>query len=97
MAPSERGLALIEIISVLVGLATIAVALRILARIKKVGFGIDDYLSFISLLLLYSMFIELVLCKAPSLQTGSYVEQSLQLVRVHHWGKRKTPCRVDAE
>jgi hypothetical protein len=65
MAPSVKGWEQIEIVSVLVGLATIAVIFRIFARIKRrAGFDIDDYLCFAALAFLFSMFIELILCTA---------------------------------
>lgn len=54
---------MIAIVSVLVALAVGAVGLRVFARFKRrVQFGIDDYLCFISLAILLSMLIELVLC-----------------------------------
>ncbi|KFX92796.1 hypothetical protein O988_07117 [Pseudogymnoascus sp. VKM F-3808] len=62
MAPSERGWRMIIIVAVLVGLATIATVLRIVARLKRrVKIEMDDYLCFIALFLLYGMFVQLVL------------------------------------
>lgn len=64
MSLTERGGAQIRTVSVLVALSIIAVALRIFARFKRrVGFGVDDYLCFISMLLLISMLVELALCE----------------------------------
>lgn len=64
MAPSERGWEMIEIVSVLVSLSLISVVLRMVARFRRrVGFGLDDYLSAVSMLLLIAMLIELILCK----------------------------------
>ena len=54
---------MIEIISVLVSLCLISVVLRVVARIRRrVGFGIDDYLSMVSMVLLVAMLVELILC-----------------------------------
>lgn len=61
---SERGGVQIRTVSVLVALCMIAVMLRIFARFKRrVGFGMDDYLCFISLFFMIGMLIELSLCK----------------------------------
>lgn len=58
---------MIGIISALVGVATIAVILRIIARLKRrLRFGVDDYLCFTALVLLYGMFIELILCTSET-------------------------------
>lgn len=55
---------MIEIVSVLVSLSLISVVLRMVARFRRrVGFGLDDYLSAVSMLLLIAMLIELILCK----------------------------------
>lgn len=55
---------MIIIVAVLVGLATIATVLRIVARLKRrVKIEMDDYLCFIALFLLYGMFVQLVLCE----------------------------------
>lgn len=63
MAPSARGWQMIEIVTVLVALCVISVVLRVVARIRRrVGFGVDDYLSFLSLVLMIAMLIELGLC-----------------------------------
>lgn len=55
---------MIETISVLVSLCLISVVLRVVARIRRrVGFGVDDYLSMVSMVLLIAMLVELILCK----------------------------------
>jgi len=55
---------MIIIVSVLVGLATVAVLARVFARFKLgVRLQIDDYLCFGALFWLFGMYIELVLCK----------------------------------
>lgn len=62
MTVTSRGREMICIVSVLVGLALISVILRVFARLKRrVGFGMDDYLCFVSTILLIAMLIELVL------------------------------------
>lgn len=67
MAPSARGWQMIEIVSVLVALCFIAVVLRVIARMRRrVGFGVDDYLSVLSLVLMIAMLIELGLCECFS-------------------------------
>ncbi|ELR07373.1 hypothetical protein GMDG_08388, partial [Pseudogymnoascus destructans 20631-21] len=54
MAPSERGWKMIIIVTVLVGLATIATVLRVFARLKRrVTIEMNDYLCFTALFLLY--------------------------------------------
>ncbi|RAH45611.1 uncharacterized protein BO95DRAFT_137159 [Aspergillus brunneoviolaceus CBS 621.78] len=60
MVLTARGKEMICIVSVLVGLSFIAVILRAFARLKRrVRFGVDDYLSFASIILLLGMLIEL--------------------------------------
>jgi hypothetical protein len=55
---------MIATVTVLVGLSITAVFLRAFARYKRrVGFGMDDYLCFLSVILLLGMLVELVLCK----------------------------------
>lgn len=55
---------MIEIVSVLVALCLISVVARMGARYRRrVGFGIDDYLSLVSMVLMIAMLVELVLCK----------------------------------
>lgn len=55
---------MVAIVSVLVGVSFIAVILRVFARSKRrVRFGIDDYLCFLSMTLLFAMLIELGLCE----------------------------------
>ncbi|KFX91702.1 hypothetical protein V490_05780 [Pseudogymnoascus sp. VKM F-3557] len=62
MAPSERELKMMIIVSVLVGLATIAAILRLYARFKlRVRIEADDYLCFTALFLLHGMLIQLIL------------------------------------
>lgn len=64
MAPSTRGWEMIEIVTVLVFLSLVSVVLRMFARLRRrVGFGIDDYLSVASIVLLIAMLIELILCE----------------------------------
>jgi hypothetical protein len=63
MGATARGNQMICIVSVLVALSIIAVILRAFARLKRrVSFGVDDYLCFVSILLLIGMLIELILC-----------------------------------
>jgi hypothetical protein len=55
---------MIEIVSVLVSLSLISVVLRMFARLRRrVSFGIDDYLSVMSMVLMIAMLIELILCE----------------------------------
>lgn len=55
---------MIEIVTVLVALCFISVVLRVFARLRRrVGFGVDDYLSFLSMVLMIAMLIELGLCE----------------------------------
>ncbi|KAJ5625503.1 hypothetical protein N7510_001812 [Penicillium lagena] len=62
MAPSPRGWQMIEIVSVLVSLCLISVVLRVVARLRRqVGFGVDDYLSMLALVLIFGMLVELAL------------------------------------
>ncbi|KAJ5731518.1 uncharacterized protein N7483_006026 [Penicillium malachiteum] len=62
MASSARGWEMIEIVVVLVALCVICVGLRVFARLRRrVGLGIDDYLSMLSMVLMLAMLIELVL------------------------------------
>lgn len=64
MAPSQRGWEMIEIVTVLVFLSLVSVVLRMFARLRRrVGFGVDDYLSSVSIVLLIAMLIELILCE----------------------------------
>ena len=45
-------------------LSLVSVVLRMFARLRRrVGFGIDDYLSVASIVLLIAMLIELILCE----------------------------------
>ncbi|KAJ5310755.1 isoflavone reductase family protein [Penicillium atrosanguineum] len=62
MAPSTRGWQMIEIVSVLVALCLMSVVMRVVARLKRrVGLGVDDYLSILSMVLMVAMLIELCL------------------------------------
>ncbi|PYH91019.1 integral membrane protein [Aspergillus ellipticus CBS 707.79] len=62
MSPSPKGKEIIVIVSVLVGLATVSTALRVVARLKRqTGFGLDDYLCFVSIVLMIGMLVELIL------------------------------------
>jgi hypothetical protein len=55
---------MIIIVTVLVGLATIATVLRVFARLKRrVKIEIDDYLCFTALFLLYGMLVQLIFCE----------------------------------
>ena len=64
MALTERGREMVTIVAALVGLASIAVLLRIYVRLKlRLNFAIDDYLCFGALFFMYGMLIELVLCE----------------------------------
>ena len=65
MTPSPRGWQTIEIVTVLVALCFISVVLRVVARLqRRVGFGVDDYLSVLSMVFMIAMLIELGLCKS---------------------------------
>jgi hypothetical protein len=56
---------MIEIVTILVALSFISVVLRVVARLqRRVGFGVDDYLSVLSMVLMIAMLIELELCKS---------------------------------
>lgn len=58
---------MIIIVTVLVGLATIATILRVFARLKRrVKIEIDDYLCFTALFLLYGMLVQLIFCETMS-------------------------------
>ncbi|KAJ5936610.1 hypothetical protein N7466_003060 [Penicillium verhagenii] len=62
MGASARGLQMIEIVSVLVALCFVCVVLRVVARLRRrVGFGVDDYLSIVSMVLMLAMLVELIL------------------------------------
>ncbi|KAL4935534.1 hypothetical protein BDV06DRAFT_126656 [Aspergillus oleicola] len=62
MALTRRGADMIATVTVLVVLSILAVLLRVFARYKRrVRFGWDDYLCFLSAILLIGMLIELVL------------------------------------
>ena len=64
MALAQRGREMITIVAVLVGLASIAVLLRIWVRIRRgLDFAIDDYLCFAAMFFMYGMLVELVLCE----------------------------------
>jgi hypothetical protein len=58
---------MIEVVSVLVALCLISTVLRVFARLRRrVGFGIDDYLSMGAMFLMIGMLIELILCSSHS-------------------------------
>ncbi|EAW15231.1 uncharacterized protein ACLA_058930 [Aspergillus clavatus NRRL 1] len=62
MALTSRGKSMIAIVSTLVGLSVISVILRVVARKKRrVKLGADDYLCFLSIVMLIAMEIELIL------------------------------------
>lgn len=64
MVVSGRGWKMITIVTVLVGLATFAVILRIYARFKlHIRIQTDDYLCFAALFFLYGMLVQLILCE----------------------------------
>lgn len=72
MALTSRGARMTIIITVLVFLATVAVAMRFLARRKlRMKLGADDYLCLVALICLWGMLIELCLCKSFLTQHGS--------------------------
>lgn len=55
---------MIEIVTVLVALCLISVVMRLVARLqRRVGLGVDDYLSIVSMVLMIAMLIELCLCE----------------------------------
>ncbi len=55
---------MVATVTVLVGLSILAVCFRVAARYKRrVRFDIDDYLCFLSAILLLAMLVELILCK----------------------------------
>ncbi|KAL4803017.1 hypothetical protein BDV18DRAFT_163543 [Aspergillus unguis] len=62
MTLTSRGASMIATVTVLVALSISAVLLRVLARYRRrVQFGMDDYLCFVSGILLLAMLIELIL------------------------------------
>ncbi|KAL5336834.1 hypothetical protein BJX70DRAFT_260695 [Aspergillus crustosus] len=62
MGLSRRGAEMIATVTVLVGLSITAVFLRAFARYKRrVSFGLDDHLCFLSVILLLGMLVELIL------------------------------------
>ncbi|BCS21235.1 uncharacterized protein APUU_21667S [Aspergillus puulaauensis] len=62
MTLTKRGGDIIATVTVLVGLSIMAVCLRVFARYKRrVRFDIDDYLCFLSAVLLLAMLVELIL------------------------------------
>ncbi|KAI2997295.1 hypothetical protein CBS147346_8838 [Aspergillus niger] len=64
MGPSPKGKEMIVIVSVLVGLTCLSMTLRFVARVKRrTGFGVDDCLCFVAVVLMLGMLIELILCK----------------------------------
>ncbi|KAJ5085275.1 hypothetical protein N7532_010046 [Penicillium argentinense] len=85
MAPSTRGWQMIEIVSVLVALCLISVVLRVVARLRRrVGFGVDDYLSIVSMVLMIAMLIELGLwCSIGG--NGAHVETLDAETMMNYW------------
>lgn len=64
MVLTSRGVRMIVIVSVLVFLATVAVAMRLLARRKlRMKLGSDDFLCVVALVCLWGMLVELALCE----------------------------------
>ncbi|KAL4786632.1 hypothetical protein BJX76DRAFT_354991 [Aspergillus varians] len=62
MTLTSRGAEMIATVTVLVGVSITAVFLRVFARYKRrVNFGIDDCLCFLSVILLLAMLVELIL------------------------------------
>ncbi|KAJ5218124.1 uncharacterized protein N7498_000223 [Penicillium cinerascens] len=62
MDATARGWQMIEIVTVLVALCFISVVMRVVARLqRRVGLGVDDYLSIVSMVLMTAMLIELCL------------------------------------
>ncbi|KAL2831755.1 hypothetical protein BDW59DRAFT_124640 [Aspergillus cavernicola] len=62
MALTRRGTDMIATVTVLIGLSITAVLLRAFARLKRrVQFGIDDYICFLSVILMIAMLVELLL------------------------------------
>jgi hypothetical protein len=96
MTVTSRGREMICIVSVLVGLSLICVILRVFARLKRrVGFGMDDYLCFFSILLLIAMLIELALCKSCEMPL---LKSSLTFnSRGHYWRQRIPHGRLGSE
>ncbi|KAJ5306827.1 hypothetical protein N7508_005842 [Penicillium antarcticum] len=85
MAPSNRGWAMIEIVSVLVSLCLISTALRVFARLRRrVGFGIDDYLSMGAMVLMIGMLIELILWCAIG-GNGTHVTELSPKTLMNYW------------
>lgn len=77
---------MIEIVSVLVALCLISLVLRVFARIRRrVGFGVDDYLSMLSMVLLIGMLIELILCKYDSTDWNSSVLTATRVYNRRQW------------
>ncbi|KAJ5222882.1 uncharacterized protein N7469_009122 [Penicillium citrinum] len=85
MAPSTRGWQMIEIVSVLVALCLISVVARVVARYRRrVGFGVDDYLCLVSMVLMVAMLIELVLwCSIGG--NGTHVSEVDAKTMMNYW------------
>lgn len=83
---------MIIIVTVLVGLATVAAILRLYARFKlRVRIEIDDYLCFTALFFLYGLLIQLILCGC-----ALHFVQILQadvIKRVCYWRQRHSHLR----
>jgi phosphatidylglycerophosphate synthase len=62
---------MIEIVTVLVAVSLVSVVMRVVARLRRrVGLGVDDYLSILSMVLMIAMLIELCLCEYPHTSVG---------------------------
>jgi hypothetical protein len=84
---------MIEIVSVLVSLCLISVVARMVARYRRrVGFGIDDYLSLVSMVLMIAMLIELILCKLFHLVCAcvpAFLADNLRVFDRRQWDPRQ--------
>ena len=59
---------------ILISAASLAVALRLLARrLKKLSLAVDDYLIVVALILAYAMFVALIFCTSVSHQYSGCV------------------------
>lgn len=67
MALTQQGTQIIAVVSMLAGLASAAVGLRMYARVKLgVRVGIDDHLCLVAWACLVAMLVELVLCTSSA-------------------------------
>ncbi|KAJ5675128.1 uncharacterized protein N7477_005062 [Penicillium maclennaniae] len=85
MAPSTRGWQMIEIIAALVALCLISVVMRVVARLKRrVGLGVHDYLSILSMVLMIAMLTELCLwCSIGG--NGAHVKTLDAEAMINYW------------